>query len=202
MNGPGAYLKALELLAQAEEAATPATALRLAALGQGYAALAQAAACATTDPEWAVIAQLPRPVVVDELTPVERYASLPVGQIVRVTPFGSREEQPFYGKVVGYDMSRSKYKIVRQRGNGFGDENFTAHHMYYFPSEVKAFDPSLPQKIEVVLTVEVPRTFGQLGEDEIAEMACTELQNAVGVEFSALEDGDLSRVRAVGWRRP
>jgi hypothetical protein len=204
MNGPGAYLKALELLAQSQEKGRlePDTAMRLAITGQAYANLANAAANATTDPEWAVIAQLPREVVVDELTPSQAYASLPLWQIVRVTPFDSREEKPFYGKVVGYDMSRSKYQIAQQFTRGFGDESFSSHHSYYFPGEVKAFDPAKPQRIEVVLSVDVPRSFGQLGEDEIAEMACAELENVVGTQVADLEEGDLSRVRTVGWRRP
>lgn len=34
---------------------------------------------------------------------------LPVGTIVKVTPFPARDRMPYRGRVVGYDISRTKY---------------------------------------------------------------------------------------------
>lgn len=203
MNGPGAYLRALDLLTEAQEDGgfLGARADAKVRAATAYATLAQAAACTVNDPAWAEIAALPVSPLVTEETERDRYASLPVGQIVRVKPFASREEEPFYGKVVGYDMPRSKYQIRCRYGSGFGEGDFWPHHSYYFPSEVEEFDPSLPQRIEVTLSVDVPRSFALLGEDEIAEMACAELETSIGTQDGPLEDGDLLRVRVVSWRR-
>lgn len=59
---------------------------------------------------------------------------LPVGTLVRVTPFGDRP--PYVAKIVGYDMGRTKYEIGA-RFAGWSEWLFADGGSWAFPGEVE-----------------------------------------------------------------
>lgn len=64
---------------------------------------------------------------------------LPVGTYVRVTPFPITGERPYTGKVIGYDLHRSKYRIGCEYLPGL----FADWPRFAFPKEVEVADAGL-----------------------------------------------------------
>lgn len=73
-------------------------------------------------------------------------AKLPVGTIVRVTERGPGARQ-YVGRIVGYDMWRSKYEIG-QRYGGWGEWLYSDGGSWAFASWVEAIDPCDPIRTE------------------------------------------------------
>lgn len=72
------------------------------------------------------------------MTSKTRTPNLPVGTRVRVTPAhveGLNDRAPYFGKVSGYDLFRSKYRIACQTTHSRYDD---AGLWWAFPGEVEA----------------------------------------------------------------
>jgi hypothetical protein len=61
---------------------------------------------------------------------------LPVGTYVQVTPFPITGQSPYTGRVIGYDIHHSKYRIGREYMPGL----FAEWSSWAFPREVEAID--------------------------------------------------------------